>query len=69
MPRKMFKSIDDVPAKMRRAYAAGKYHFRPPDVIAKWGELEWINYVIFSPEIENLRQTDDQDARESPGCG
>ena len=43
-----YKSLDDVPNEVKKAYVLGHYVFSPPPVsTAYWGDLEWINYVTF----------------------
>ena len=55
----MYKSIDEVPPQILEAYRDYRYRFDPrglpSSAHSKWSEVDWINYVRFSPELERLR--------------
>lgn len=44
-----YKSYDEVPDEIKKAYLLGHYYFSAPPVCTyKWTDLDWINYVTFN---------------------
>lgn len=57
--KKFFKTIDEVPLEIVDAYRNKKYMFNgsmlPVQAHTHWNEVNWINHVSFSQELEKLR--------------
>lgn len=54
MSKPHYKTLDEVPARIRQAYTEGDYSFRAPPVPTfGWRAVDWINYVNFNPEYHD----------------
>jgi len=52
MKKQFYKTLEEVPVIVLKAYDEGNYKFNPPPVChALWDKLAWINWVVFSDEV------------------